>query len=138
MSELIRFLERIEIFSGLPDEKLEKVMGLCQEVRYNTGDLVIKKGDPPDNFYLIAKGAVEVATAPDESDEAITDGVQGTLGTGQSVGELGLVDRGKRSASVRCTDDTTAYAINCKEFLDICEDDARLGYMVIRNCAVDL
>jgi CRP-like cAMP-binding protein len=61
-----------------------------------------------------------------------------TLGKGQSFGEMGLVDRGARSATVRAASDTDVYVINCDKFLELCHADTRLGFLVMRNIAADL
>ncbi len=61
------------------------------------------------------------------------------LGPGQIVGEMSLVDRGPRSATVRAlTDGTLLYALGRQAFLDLCQANHHLGYVVMRNMAADL
>jgi CRP-like cAMP-binding protein len=60
------------------------------------------------------------------------------LGQGQTFGEMGLVDRGARSATVRAGTDTEVYAINCHDFLNLCHENTHLGFLVMRNIAADL
>ena len=61
------------------------------------------------------------------------------LGRGQIFGEMALVDRGARSATVRCVqDDTTLFIIGRDALAQLCESDYHIGYVVMQNLARDL
>ncbi len=61
------------------------------------------------------------------------------LGDGQIVGEMALVDRGPRSATVRVVSDgAVLQVISAGDFLRLCDEDHQLGYLVMRNMAADL
>ena len=50
-----------------------------------------------------------------------------------------LVDRGARSASVRALDDgTVLQVIPHKGFLELCEEDNHIGFIVMRNLAAEM
>jgi CRP-like cAMP-binding protein len=66
--------------------------------RFEAGEEVFARGDPADALYLVESGEVEVYS-PDKRGRRIA---LARLGPGQSFGELALVDRGGRTASVRC------------------------------------
>ena len=134
------FLKRLDMFNGLSDEELSKVAALCTEASYPSGDTILNIKDPTDNFYLIRDGTVQIVTNPDilETKPELADSVLVTLGAGQSFGEMGLVDRGARSATVRAASDTDVYVINCDQFLSLCNEDTHLGFLVMRNIAADL
>jgi len=54
-------------------------------------------------------------------------------------GEMALVDRGARSATVRCVEDgTVLYVIPRKDFWALCDNDHHIGFIVMRNIAFDL
>jgi len=140
MSDRKDFLKRLDMFNGLSDEQLSKVAALCTELSYKPGDIILNIRDIADNFNLIRVGTVQIITNPDvlETKPELADSVLVTLGEGQSFGEMGLVDRGARSATVRAVSDTEVYAINCGEFLALCHEDTYLGFLVMRNIAADL
>ena len=138
MSEIKDFLKRIEMFIGLTDETLETIAGLCRPQTCPAGAVIIERNSPPDDFYLIRQGTVEILTSPNEPVEGDDDSVVVTLGKGQSFGEMGLIDSGRRSATVRAATDVDLLAINCRDFLSLCETDTTIGYHVMRNIAVDL
>jgi len=140
MSEKKDFLKRLDMFNGLSDEELSDVAALCSEASYKAGDIVLNIKDPADKFYLVRNGTVQIITNPEvfEIKPEMADVLLVTLGKGQSFGEMGLVDRGARSATVRAASDTDVYVINCDKFLELCHADTRLGFLVMRNIAADL
>jgi CRP-like cAMP-binding protein len=140
MSEVTDFLRRLDMFNGLSDEELSEVAELCKSQAYQAGDTVLSIGDTTDDFYVILNGTVQIITNPDilEVKPELADSVVVTLGKGQSFGEMGLVDRGARSATVRAASDTELYAISCDEFLELCHRDTHLGFLVMQNIAIDL
>jgi len=140
MSEKKDFLKRLDMFNGLSDQELSDVAALCSEASYKAGDIVLNIKDPADKFYLVRNGTVQIITNPEvfETKPEMADVLLVTLGKGQSFGEMGLVDRGARSATVRAASDTDVYVINCDKFLELCHADTRLGFLVMRNIAADL
>jgi CRP/FNR family cyclic AMP-dependent transcriptional regulator len=140
MSDKKDFLKRLDMFNELSDEELSKVAELCTKKSYKKGDTILNIRDSADDFYLIRDGTVQIITNPDvlETKPELADAVVVTLGAGQSFGEMGLVDQGARSATARAASNTDLYAINCEEFLKLCNEDTHLGFLVMRNIAADL
>jgi CRP-like cAMP-binding protein len=57
---------------------------------------------------------------------------------GQAIGEVALVDDGLRSATVVSVVPSTLVRIGREDLLRLCEEDPRLGYVVMRNIAAEL
>jgi len=139
---ITELLQRSELFSGLKPEQIEQIAALGHEVVYNAGDAIIREGDPSDEMYVIRSGMVEVLVSrgviPDvPGAPQLTPLVR--LGQGQFFGEMALVDRGARSATVRCAEDgTVLYLIPRQAFWSLCDDNHHIGYVVMRNVAADL
>jgi CRP/FNR family transcriptional regulator/CRP/FNR family cyclic AMP-dependent transcriptional regulator len=137
MAEIKDFLRQVEMFMGLSEAMLDEVAQLCQVVGYEAGQIIVERNSPPAQLYLIQEGTVKIlATTPEASREA--EPVVVTLGTGQSFGEMGLVDKGLRSATVKAITPTRLLAIDCARFRNLCETNTDLGYQVMRNIAADL
>jgi CRP-like cAMP-binding protein len=98
MSDALRLLRQLDILNALSE-----VAQLCDEAAYRSGDVILKVNDPADSLYLIRRGNVEAVTRPGvaEADALPGDAVRITLGQGQIFGEMGLVDRGARTAGHR-------------------------------------
>jgi CRP-like cAMP-binding protein len=132
----IDLLKRVSIFSGLSDEQLMRIANLCREVTHSKGDTIVREKEPSSDLYIIREGTVEVALG--------TPSMPGPtpiihLGKGQIFGEVALVDRGLRSATVNAvTDNTVLYAIRRDDFIKLCDEDTYIGYIVMGNVAADL
>ncbi|MEA3349054.1 MAG: cyclic nucleotide-binding domain-containing protein [Chloroflexota bacterium] len=132
---LLKLIRNVELFNGLTDTELKKIAELCQVKQLKKGETLIKEGDTGDEFFIISKGAVEViVNSSQSSPETIIN-----LGAGQLIGEMSLVQSGTRSATVRALhDNTTVHAIHHDDFHQLCESDARIGYIIMRNMAADI
>ncbi len=138
MAKVNKFLKRVDLFSGLTEEMLVKVAALCRPASYAAGSKIIERDSPSEDFYLVEEGTVEIFTAPEEDEGNHAEAMIITLGEGQSFGEMGLIDSGPRSATVKAATSAELLAINCQNFRDLCETDTTLGYRVMRNIAADL
>lgn len=134
--EIKQIMKGVELFDGLSDEELDKVISLCQERRYKDNEVIAKQNSPGKDLFIIQEGFVEVAVAGRAGG---TSKVIVNLGTGQTVGEMSLVDQGPRSATVRAINTPTVVQVITHEaFEKLCEENTRIGYVVMRNMAADL
>lgn len=80
--------------------------------QYQAGDVIIRQGDIPDKFYIITRGRVEVVEqAPDGSERFVA-----TLRAGDYVGEVGMMRRSRRVATVRALTDVNVMAMDRQTF----------------------
>lgn len=139
---ITELLERSELFHELSTEEIERIAALGNEQAYSKGDTVIQEGDPSDDIYIVCSGLVEVevaqGTVPDVAGRLQVNPIV-RLGRGQMFGEMGLIDQGVRSATVRCAEDgTTLYVITRQALWDLCNKDHHIGFILMRNIAADL
>jgi CRP-like cAMP-binding protein len=133
---------RSELLAGLTSEQIEQIAALGREAVYELGDVIVCEGEASDEVYIVCQGMVEVLLTkgpiPCPSGSPHMKSVA-ELGPGQSFGEMALVDRGARSATVRCLEDgTSLHVIPGSELLALCDRDPRVGYVLMRNVASDL
>ena len=134
--EIKQIMKGVELFDGLTDEELDKVISLCQERRYKDNDVIAIQNSPGKDLFIIQEGFVEVAVAGRAGG---TSKVIVNLGVGQTVGEMSLVDQGPRSATVRAINTPTVVQVITHEaFERLCETNTQIGYVVMRNMAADL
>ena len=134
-SELIEKLSQLEIFSNLSEDESERnrlltsVCELLEPVNYSAGDIIIKEGDLGDSLFILYKGSAQVRRkTPNEDQFAVAN-----LTADQNVffGEVALVDKDTRSASVYALDDCETLKLEGKAFKDLCDAEPILGYHVI-------
>jgi signal transduction histidine kinase len=87
----LTLLKRIQLFSDLHKPALKKIADLLEDMEYQKGHYVFKKGDEGDAVFIITEGSVSV------KDE---DLVLSTLKEGDVFGEYALIDNKSRSASI--------------------------------------
>ena len=87
----LTLLKRIQLFSDLHKPALKKIADLLEDMEYQKGHYVFKKGDEGDAVFIITEGSVSV------KDE---DLVLSTLKEGDVFGEYALIDNKARSASI--------------------------------------
>ncbi len=87
-------LKQIGVFADLDDESLEAISKLAAEVSVPEGKELVREGDYSYDLIAIEDGTAKVH----HDDETIAD-----LGPGDVLGEMGVLERAQRSASVTAT-----------------------------------
>jgi CRP-like cAMP-binding protein len=142
MTQYVNFLKQADIFFGLTQTQLEMVAGICQEQKFNQGEIILPEGANSDELYVIIQGEIEILINPgliSESPTPTEQVVVAHLGRGQSFGEIALVDRGLRSATARSGPNGTRLLVIPRDgLLSLCESYPQLGYRLMFNLAADL
>jgi len=92
------------------------------------GEVLFRRGDPGDAFYIIESGKIRIFTV-DEGGQEIT---LNTLGEGEAIGELALVDNQPRSASASALGPTVLSRLCREDFLTGVQTSPELTSRVIR------
>lgn len=134
--DLIQILRSADLFEGLTDQELAEVARICIEKRFARGELITQEGAQGNELFIIAEGFVEISLGERPATSAR---VVVSLGPGQIIGEMALVDQGPRSATVRATSQpTVVQAIQREDLEALCQEQTRIGYVIMRNLAADL
>lgn len=106
----------LPLFAGVRASRLEAAMKQVVEVPTTAGAVVVREGDPADRFYIIESGTFTVSQLRGEPPEPV---VLRQLGPNQVFGELGLLNRTPRTATVTADTDGVLLALGRDEFLDL-------------------
>lgn len=132
--ELAAILRRVLLFSDLNDSERAVLQGLFRPVFFKAGELLFRQGAPADGLYLIAEGLVVVSVRLPGDDEVQLD----TLGAGDLVGDMALIDRQARSASARAIEETHAWFLDYPWFDAQRAQFGRSAFKVLRRLALIL
>lgn len=106
----------MDIIQGEPHIKnIEILLANCCQRRYPAKATIIHLGDKSDTLYYIISGSV-AAIAEDNGGKEIT---LAHLNAGDFVGEMGLFERGSRSACIRTRSDCEMGEISYSRFLNL-------------------
>jgi voltage-gated potassium channel len=86
---------RVPLFSHLTAGDIAHIMQLLQARQIDRGEVVFRRGDPATAMYFIAEGDVEIELGPEDKGRRIR------LGAGHFFGEIAVLKRAERSATVK-------------------------------------
>jgi len=136
---VIDTLKETEIFAGHSDAQLQKLSTLAKRITIDAGDRIIGEGDVPGELFVIESGELAIIVEPAQSKVNTNSVPLVTLGRGQIVGEVSLIDRGPRSASVLCASEkATLLVFNLDALTALLDEDPAIGYLIMRNLAADM
>ena len=101
--------------------------------RLEAGEVLFEQGDVADAAYFVVGGRVSVHVLDDGKERLVAE-----LGRGEVVGELGLLDRAPRSATVRAVRDTTLASFSATTFEDLVALSPSMMLNVTRRILVRL
>jgi predicted MFS family arabinose efflux permease len=106
----IGLLRGLPMLQPLPLPAIEQLARGLEPVRVPAGQAVFRQGDQADRFYVIETGAADVVG----DGRPVT-----TLGPGDGFGEIALLRRVRRTATVRAATDLELQALTCERFLPV-------------------
>ncbi len=136
--DLIRLLRGLAVFDGLNEAELARVAGICRTATYHQGQVITQQDAADSDLFVVRAGLLEISVGEGGQGELPPRTVV-HLGEGQVVGEMALIDRGPRSATVRCVSQNCALIVIEREaFEALCAAAHHIGLVVYRNLAADL
>jgi serine/threonine protein phosphatase PrpC len=115
-------LRQIPLFTHLTYKEQAAVLGVAELRTYGPGDDIVVEGEPGGDLYLILRGKVSVYKG---------DAPVATLLTGSHFGEMGLVDEGRRSATVRAVAPTRVMIIRKTELMNLMRRESVLAVKLL-------
>jgi CRP-like cAMP-binding protein len=106
-------LAKVGLFSGCTRADLERISALTTEVDVAAGTVLIREGDPGRECFVIENGTAKAELA---------GGTATTMGPGEVVGELALLDQAPRSATVTAESDMRLLVLSSREFATLIDD----------------
>jgi diguanylate cyclase (GGDEF)-like protein len=101
-SEKLALLRRTSLLAPLSDAEVETIVAACRETRLRPGEVLCREGDEGHAMYVVLAGNLVVSKA----------GKQVAVGRpGDCFGEMALLERRERSASLHALDEATVLEI---------------------------
>jgi serine/threonine protein phosphatase PrpC/CRP-like cAMP-binding protein len=110
----LEILHRMTLFRHLTYQELVRVLNITDVRAYEPNDPVVGEGEDGDELFIVLTGKVRIHSG----ETPLT-----TLGAGEHFGEMALVDKAPRSASVTADEPSKLLVIRRKDFFDIIRKD---------------
>lgn len=110
----LKDLQQIYIFSDLTADELERIKPLIFEKEFRKGTALFFEGMAGGIMYLVKSGQIEIYKRQGSLEIPIT-----TLGPGDFLGEMSLLDDEPRSAAARVSQDAVLLVVTKRHFQEI-------------------
>jgi CRP/FNR family transcriptional regulator, cyclic AMP receptor protein len=110
-------LSRVHLFRNLSEEQLKSLVGHCERMLFEPGDVIFQKGDSADWLYVVEKGTIEIVI-PTEGEEIVL----ATFAPGSFFGELGVFDQRPRNATARATEGASLVGVPARAVATLIEE----------------
>jgi CRP-like cAMP-binding protein len=125
----VEALKHIRLFSLCDTHELVKVLNIVHVRSYEPGDVIIAEDTVGDEFFILVSGKVEVV----RQDQLLI-----TLGPGAPFGETALLERARRSATVRALEPAKVMLIRGQDFYAMLEQEPAMAVKFLRSFVLAL
>ncbi len=119
-------MRAVPLFAGLLPSELDRIALVMRPVQFTAGDVICTEGEAGHDFYLIADGEATI----EHHGEVVAK-----LHTGDHFGELALLDRGPRSATVVAARDCRLYVLPEASFAAVLNEVPALAQKLLASLA---
>ena len=118
----LEVLHKMPLFRHLTYQELVRLLNISEVRSYQPGERIVEEGDEGDELFIVLTGQARV-----HSGEATLT----HLGPGQHLGEMALVDKAPRSASVSAEEKSQLLVIRRRDFFDIIRKDHAIAVKLL-------
>ena len=110
-------IARVPLFAELDAAEISDIMQLLRAQVAEAGQLIVRAGEPAHSMYFIASGEVEIAVRQERLH----------LGVGQFFGEVAVLRRARRSATVTALSRTSLLVLDAQDLHALMQRDPRVA-----------
>jgi predicted MFS family arabinose efflux permease len=121
LAPYVEALGGLALFEGADAFSLERLAGAVTPVQLGPDAVIMSEGDTPDDLYLVRSGELKVTSVGEAGGPAR---LVNTMGPGDWFGEIGLIQRRPRTATVTTDGEVELWRIPGEVFLEAFEAPA--------------
>ncbi|HEY7400363.1 MAG TPA: cyclic nucleotide-binding domain-containing protein [Actinomycetota bacterium] len=128
--ERVLFLRKVPLFADLEPSDLESVARIADERGYMDGEAIAAEGELGEELHIVVDGVIRVIQDRDGDEHAIARRTAGDV-----VGEMSLITRAPRMASLLAEGDVRTIRIGGREFESMLRERPAVALAVMRVLA---
>lgn len=129
----LKLLQDTPIFGGVREDVLEFIMEGAIHIPLSEGDFLFVENAPGNSMYLLEQGRVAILKLWNNSYYRLS-----ILNAGDCIGEMSLIDLGRRSASVLAMTDCKAVELTNATLFKVYERDLEQFTLIQMNMSREL
>ena len=127
--DTIDALSRVPLLAEMERTQLERLARSFRERRFDAAQVVTREGEEGAGFFVIVEGVAAVTVRGETRRE---------LGPGDAFGEMALIDRGPRSATVIAETGLLCLALSPWDFRAFVEENPSVAWSLLETMAARL
>lgn len=130
MNNKVEKLKSFPLLSSIDDNELEVLASYMKENIHEKNDIIINEGDWDTTMYLLIEGTVDVIKTTIYNDKFVC----ATLSDSMYVifGEMALIDKDKRSATVKAKTKCKTFSIDSESFNKFLDEYPKGGVKLLK------
>jgi CRP-like cAMP-binding protein len=119
-------LAEVPLFQGLSKKQLRRISSLMTRIDRPAGQVLTREGEQGSEFFIVLEGEVEVRHG---------NRVIATRRPGEYVGEIALLDKRPRTATVVATKPVSVEVLSRREFVSLLAEVPELSEQILATIA---
>ena len=106
-------LAKVELFEGFSKAELARVAELVEEIEAEAGAMLVEQGKPGTEAYIVLEGEAVFEVGGER---------KGTIGPGEPIGEMALIDNRPRVGTVRAVKPMKLLVLDATQFRKLLDE----------------
>jgi anti-anti-sigma factor len=119
-------LDRLPLLRDFTPDQVDRLRAALEPVEWPAGHVIFRRGDAGSSLYLVSSGRASVHLQHDDGDIRLV-----TFAAGAVFGELALLDRGPRSATVTVDEALKGFGLGEASFGALCRDEPEIAIKLL-------
>ncbi|HJW83162.1 MAG TPA: cyclic nucleotide-binding domain-containing protein, partial [Anaerolineae bacterium] len=129
----VDFLKKVPLFAALRDEDLNWLLETAETVSIQAGDVLMREGETGEALYVVLDGELKITKRSGQQEMVLA-----VRGSGEMIGEMGLLEQAPRSASVHATQDSRLLKIGQEAFRQLLSISPSAALVALRTVTARL
>ncbi|MFH1529207.1 MAG: cyclic nucleotide-binding domain-containing protein [Pseudomonadota bacterium] len=126
-----KIMAAVPILRPLTADEMEEILSISRLLKVNRDATVIREGEMGNSMYIIVSGRVRVLKEIKPGERKTI----ATLGAGEVFGEMALIDKYPRSASILTLTNSVLYQIDLDHFNELRSKWRPAAFKILRQLA---